>query len=378
MTTIKLSSILRFLTIAFLCGITITGCALFRGQMPPGWIEGESPTYPSEKFLVGVGEGDSRMVAEKRAYAAVARIFEARVEAQAKDSETYSIKERQGISQTSRQLTLDHVTQVSTKKVLANVRVLDRWDQPQKGQFFVLAGLDRIQSERSLLEEISQMDQIVNKEVTASRAADDTLTKIRRLKRAIHTLALRDSANTDLRIIRASGQGQMPPYQLAELKIELDQHLSNDFTIQLRIQGEQAPIIRRALLEGLSREGFLSVQSAQNSRFFNGTQNSQSAQSADLLIRGAGTIWTVDVPDPLFVYVRWCSDLLVVDDQPQRIIGVVSRSGREGHITQREAFARASKAMQTAVTTDVANALSDYIYGEVEDLPPPENTACPR
>ena len=78
------------------------------------------------------------------------------------------------------------------------------------------------------------------------------------------------------------------------------------------------------------------------------------------------------------MYVRWCSDLLVLEDTPQRIIGVVSRSGREGHVTQKEAIARASKAMQAAVTLDVANALSSYIYGDVEELAPPSTTACPR
>lgn len=89
-------------------------------------------------------------------------------------------------------------------------------------------------------------------------------------------------------------------------------------------------------------------------------------------------MWKLDLPDPRFVYVRWCADLLVLEDKLQRIIGVVSRSGREGHITKAEAFVRASKAMQAAVISDVTEALSDFIYGEVEELAPPSSTACPR
>ena len=85
----------------------------------------------------------------------------------------------------------------------------------------------------------------------------------------------------------------------------------------------------------------------------------------------------MDLPDPLFVYVRWCSDLLVLENKPQRIIGVVSRSGREGHVTQKEALARASKAMQAAVTSDVANALSSYIYGDVEGVGPAIKNCLP-
>ena len=89
-------------------------------------------------------------------------------------------------------------------------------------------------------------------------------------------------------------------------------------------------------------------------------------------------MWEADLPDPHFVYVRWCADLLVLEDKRQRVIGVVSQSGREGHITKGEAFVRASKAMQAAVVSDVTNALSNYIYGEVDELAPPTFTACPK
>jgi hypothetical protein len=34
--------------------------------------------------------------------------------------------------------------------------------------------------------------------------------------------------------------------------------------------------------------------------------------------------------------------------------------------------------MQAAVVSDVTNALSDFIYGEVEELALPSKTACPR
>ena len=131
-------------------------------------------------------------------------------------------------------------------------------------------------------------------------------------------------------------------------------------------------------MEGLSREGFYTVN--QNPRLANTDQNTGITQpeKADLLIKGSATMWNADLPDPRFVYVRWCADLLVIEDKPQRIIGVVSRSGREGHLTQGEAFARASKAMQAAVVSDVTKALSVFIYGEVEDLPPPSKTSCPR
>ena len=114
------------------------GCAIFNS--PPAWTIGESEEFPSKQYLVGVGEGDSRTVAEERAYAAVARIFKANIEAQARDSETYSIEETNGTANTTRQLTLGHVTRSRRKNVLKNVTVLDTWHQPKRNSFMSWLG----------------------------------------------------------------------------------------------------------------------------------------------------------------------------------------------------------------------------------------------
>ena len=183
-------------------GVLVPGCAT---NSPPAWTMGESEEFPSKQYLVGVGEGDSRTVAEERAYAAVARIFQANIEAQARDSETYSIEEKNGTANTTRQLTLGHVTQVSTKEVLKNVTVLDTWYQPKKKQFYVLAGMERSKAEKALRDQISEWDQTVEKEITEGRAAENKLSKIRGYKRAINYLNLREDANRKLQIVRIDG-----------------------------------------------------------------------------------------------------------------------------------------------------------------------------
>jgi hypothetical protein len=138
-----------FSSLAILWNVTLSGCAVFPSSAPPPWVNGPSEKFPKNQYLVGVGEGDSRIAAEQRAYAAVARIFQVHVEAQARDSETYTIQEHEGTSETARQLTLDHVTKISTKKVLENVIILARWEQAHPYQYFALAGMDRHQSEKN-------------------------------------------------------------------------------------------------------------------------------------------------------------------------------------------------------------------------------------
>jgi hypothetical protein len=77
--------------------------------------------------------------------------------------------------------------------------------------------------------------------------------------------------------------------------------------------------------------------------------------------------------------VRWCSDFEVVEPAGQRVVGAVSRGGKEGHLTEREATAKALRVIQKEFSTDLARAVAAHIYGEA-DLPqaaaPP--AGCPR
>jgi hypothetical protein len=95
-----------------------------------------------------MGEAESREQAERRAYAAVARVFSANVQSRAMDQESYAIQETGQTRRTQRELQLDHRTQVTTNKVLENVKVLVVWYQSSTRRFFALARLDRRQAEQ--------------------------------------------------------------------------------------------------------------------------------------------------------------------------------------------------------------------------------------
>lgn len=98
-----------------------------------------------------------------------------------------------------------------------------------------------------------------------------------------------------------------------------------------------------------------------------------------MLVRGAVRVWPIDVRDPQFTYVRWCSDLEVVDVGGQRVVGAVSKGGKEGHLSEREATAKAVRVMQQEFSTDVAKSIAAHIYGESElPVEAPRPAGCPR
>jgi hypothetical protein len=357
--------------------VVISGCAWFGGQSKPDWIDGVSEVYPSGQYLVGVGQAESRPTAEDRAYAAVARIFKAEVSAQAKDWESYLVIEQRGQSNTERRLTLDNLTRVSTDKVLENVRIVDRWADVHTGLHYALAGMHRPQAETSFMERITELDRSIGNDVGEARRPSDKLARARALRRAVRSLVLRETYNADLRVIRPSGQGTAAAYRVSELTQELEQFLATNLVLAVAVTGDQTEPAQRALTEGLLKEGLqVTSRSWRGDRSMNGDSG---GPAPELLVRGWVRVWPIDVRDPQFKFVRWCSDFEVVDLTSQRVVGALSKGGKEGHLSDREATAKVVRVMQQEFSADVAKAIAAHVYGESE-LPAQTSqpAGCPR
>jgi hypothetical protein len=357
----------------FLClGLMVsasTGCTWLTGKGKPGWVDGRSADYPSSQYLTGVGQADTRSNAEDQAYAAVARIFKAEVAAQAKDWESYLVVENRGVSNAERRLTIDSVTKVSTDKVLENVRIADVWYDSESRVYYALSVMNRPQAEASLMEKVAALDRTIDTDVTESRQALDKLAKVRALRRAGRNLVLREVYNTDLRVIRPSGQGTPSAYQVNELSGELEQFLATNLVLAVQVSGDHAEPVGRALAEGLIREGLRVTTKMEG----------EEGGSPQLIVRGTVRLFPIEVRDPHFKYVRWCSDFEVVEPGTRRVVGATAHGGREGHLTEREATAKTLRVMQQELSSDVAKAIAAHIFGEIV-LPETATmpASCPR
>lgn len=369
----SIGSDIRLAVFMMMC-LGMIGCAMFSSVERPPWLMGASEQYPSHRYLVGVGQGSSPAVAEERAYASVAKIFSAHVQSRVQDTEAFRLLEKDGATQTQRDLALDRTTRVTTQKVLKNVQVLDRWMHPETKEHFVLAGLDRQQVEQGLVETIQAFDRTIDDDLQVARHTSDKIIHIGKLRHAIQIWHKRDVVNADLRIIRESGRGILPPYRLGELTKELDAFLAEHFLVEVRLDGEQASDVESAIVQKLRQEGLPVMTDESLSIAGSGSQATSKDRASDLLIKGLVRVWDIDSLDPLFVYARWCGDIRILDPQQDRVVGVVSRSGREGHVTSREARSRASAVMQSTLAQEVATTIfSSLNRSSSENLPIPSS-----
>lgn len=264
---------------------------------------------------------------------------------------------------------------MTTDKVLDNVRVLDAWYNPRTGIHYALAGMNRAQAEAAMLERMAELDAMIETEIQEGRRATDKLARVKNLRRAIKNLMLREAYNADLRIIRTSGKGTEAAYRVAELTGELEQFLAANLVTGVEVSGEQAEPIRRAVIEGLIREGL--PVTARRSGEPEAAVGQEAGRAPELVARGTVRLWEADVPDRQFRYVRWCSDFVLVEVATQRVVAAVARAGKEGHLTVDEAMAKAVKVMQQELTSDLARTVAGYVYGETEPAAKVP-AACPR
>ena len=354
-----LSPVMLTLGIFFL----LAGCA---GSKTPDWVNGPTAAaYPSGQYMIGVGQGDTRAVAEQRAYAAVSRIFKADIMSQSRDWETYLNLEHTGSHHMERRLTVETMTRVSTDKLLENVRIADTWNDPKTNLYSALAVLDRASARAALSNRIRELDEAIKRNIKESREASDKLLTLQQLHRAVRNLITRETLNSDLRVV--SGQVISSQFSVPGLTQDLEKFLSGSLIVAVEVTGDQSDAVRQAIIETLLREGFPVTASL-----------SREDTVPDLLVRGETRLWPADLPDPKFRYVRWCGDFTLVSPESQRIFGAIARSGREGHLNYREASNRALLALKHEVGTAVVKSLSEQFYGETAaDLAPPI-AACPQ
>src|SRR5437879_9615098 len=194
--------------------------------------------------------------------------------------------------------------------------------------------------------------------------------RIRGLRRSIRSYIVRDTYNSDLRVVSGGKRGPSE-YTVPGLTRELEKFLQESLILTVEVHGDQADAVRQAIMEGLAREG-LPVTAT----------NSQPASGefghADLLIRGEARLWPIEVPDPNFRYVRWCADFVVLSQGDQGIVGSVARSGRGDHPHYPEPSNRALKSLQQQVSSAHAETLPQPIYAAPPSDSTPAPAACPK
>lgn len=355
------------LALLFLFGDFFYGCGRIKIISPPDWVNGESVDYPREEYLTGVGFGDTRESAEKKAYAALSQIFQANIQSQSREWEEFLQSSGQNQIDKNpvvqRKIKIDQLTQVSTEKVLENISIAEVWEDQQKKKFFVLAIINRGHSVQILMEKIRDLDkkalELLNnvqnlEQIQNPKGLESKLQIVQNLHGALRTVLVRHGLNADLQIIEPFGRGMESPFSLEKISLRLRKFLEQDLDVVLEVSGPFQREIRMAFVRSLSQEGFPFIE------------NQYREDVESLLIKVEFSLFPLTLQaQPFF---NWQVSAILKEKSSGRVFGSLNRNGREGHVNKKEAEARAVRFAQRVIIKEIGPEISQRIFGDEKNL----------
>lgn len=246
----------RFIAALFLL-VGLISCSAASSPQPR-WISSDPGKYPSEQYLIGRGVGATEAEAQNRARGDLATIFEVRIEVVNANTTTAT---QSGNKEQIDRLASQQVT-ASTDKVINGINIAEIWRDPATQDVHALAVLPRAQASASLREELGKIDEELQQQMQASKAANDPLLKVAALNQAFQASIKREGFQASLKVIDPSGKGIKAPISQADVSQQLGQTLKSIRISPEVIDDDGQKEFSNILKGGLAAAGFLASNSA--------------------------------------------------------------------------------------------------------------------
>ncbi len=313
----------------------------------PDWVDGPSSRYPYNRYITGVGYGPDRQSAEDKARAEIAKIFYSDIRSSNRTYQSILENNTNGKSTSAENINFTEITRVSTRVIFSGSKIAQVYrDRSAQPEFFALAVLDRNLSRVMLKSKISELDENIQRHLSAAGQQRDKLSQVRLLQAGIRDHALRQAYNTELRIVDPVAKGIPPPINITDIKTRLDNILLKDFFIGLSVDGPGADEVGQAIVEALNQRGFAVCE---------------EIDKASILARGMIEINALPRNATGWIFVRWRAFFDLIDRDGGAVFSSVQKSGKTGHLTLNHAENRAVGYMRKVLAAEISENLSKYI-----------------
>ncbi|HEY5653393.1 MAG TPA: LPP20 family lipoprotein, partial [Pontiella sp.] len=319
----------------YLSAVLLSGCA-----STPKWIENPKAVYPEQKFLVAVGEGDTRRSAENAAAANLSRIFEARIESEER------LQDRTHETRNSFERTSDFTTDINilSAQTLHNIQHAEAW-KDKNGRYHAIAYLNRRETAAIYRDKIDRQSERVSFLLSNLRQTADPLRKFATLRAAIHHAEKADILIRQLKIIQSRSVPELE-YSMVKLHSELAD-TAKKIKVEIHVEGDIDQRIGSCMEELITRYGFV------------------TGQPGTIKIKTRISIHETDQSTADLVFVRYDLSAQVLDTEGSVLVSI-NEKGREGHVTIPEARIRSIRTLENAIKAKVIQQFDRYFGSLVE------------
>ncbi len=313
----------------------LSGCSTFRHR-PPEWVENPKAIYAENKYLVAVGEGDTRRAAENAAAANLSRIFEAHIESDERLLDTTHESDQSLVRTTD--FTSD--VNILSSQTLYNIQHAEAW-KDSNGRYHAVAYLDRRATAAIYRDKIDELTGRVRFALDQAEQTGNLLDRYAQLRAASRRAAENELLLRQLSVIHPStASASAPDYSISKIQKALAD-TSRQIRVQIQIDGDSDGRMTACLEELITRYGFV------------------VGSPAGLEIAGRVAVTNTGQRTANLVFVRY--ELAVqIKDTSGTVLAAVNNKGREAHQSPTEARSRSFRTMERAITTEGVQRLDAF------------------
>ena len=172
----------------------------------PTWLDGADVHYPANVYLTASGQARTSSVADNRALANLAKIFEVSIADESIDFSEASISQSNASGSTIRQVenkqTLSRFVNTQAQQVLQGTGIVERWQDPVSGQQSSLAVMKKAPAAALFMQSIRAADEQTSAAVKyAEQQAPNPLIALSALESARERQITRLNDNNNLRVV---------------------------------------------------------------------------------------------------------------------------------------------------------------------------------
>lgn len=172
----------------------------------PTWLDGADVNYPQNVYLTASGQAKTNSVADNRALANLAKIFEVSIADESIDFSEANISQSNVSGTTVRQVdnkqTLSRFVNTQAQQVLQGTSIVERWQDPVTGQQSSLAVMKKAPAAALFMQSIRAADEQTSAAVKyAEQQAPNPLIALSALESARERQITRLNDNNNLRVV---------------------------------------------------------------------------------------------------------------------------------------------------------------------------------
>lgn len=328
---------IRTCTRVYLClfVVLLSGCSTLRNR-EPDWVRNPKSVYPEKKYLVAIGEGDTRRSAENAAAANLSRIFESHIESDERMVDKVSETDKNFIRSTD--MTTD--INILSSQTLINIQHAEAW-KDEKGRYHAVAYLNRRDTAGIYGDKVDEQTRRIKSLLDGAAQAGTLLEKYARLRAAFHAALENELLLRQLRIIHPpSASSAAPPYSFNAIQ-DAAADTAKRIRVQIQLEGDTGGQMTARLQELITRYGFV------------------VGRPSILNVKGRMSITDTGKRTANLAFFRYNLSAQITDAEGN-VIAAINETGREAVTSPDEARTRCYRTMARAIQTSGVETLDAY------------------